>query len=103
VFGKGPPGAYNLAGDGTITVPDIARALGWTPLPFPDPLVRLTGKLVARMPLLPSQAQWIEAARVPVIMDTTKAKRELGWRPRFDARETLRQLATSAKERGLVR
>ena len=103
VLGKGKPGAYNLAGEGTVTVPDIARALGWKPLPFPDRLVRLTGALVKRLSFLPSAAQWITAARVPVLMDTSKARRELGWRPKYDARETLRQLAEAARARGLVR
>ena len=28
-LGDAPPGAYNLAGDGTITLGDLARALGW--------------------------------------------------------------------------
>ncbi|HET9593286.1 MAG TPA: NAD-dependent epimerase/dehydratase family protein, partial [Solirubrobacterales bacterium] len=29
ICGDGPPGVYNLAGDGQIRVRDIARALGW--------------------------------------------------------------------------
>ena len=28
-LGQGPPGIYNLAGEGTITLGDLARALGW--------------------------------------------------------------------------
>jgi nucleoside-diphosphate-sugar epimerase len=35
-------------------------------------------------------AQWVEAASHPAIMDTTKAKRDLGWVPRFTALEALR-------------
>ena len=34
--------------------------------------------------------QWVEAASHPAIMDTSRAKRELGWAPRFTALETLR-------------
>src|SRR6185437_2608634 len=29
VLGRGAPGAYNLAGGGTLRVSDLARALGW--------------------------------------------------------------------------
>jgi len=32
----------------------------------------------------------VEAASHPAIMDTTKAKRDLGWVPRFTALEALR-------------
>ena len=35
-------------------------------------------------------AQWVEAAGHPAIMDTTRAKQELGWAPRFTALEALR-------------
>ena len=28
-LGQGEPGVYNLAGEGTITLCDLARALGW--------------------------------------------------------------------------
>jgi nucleoside-diphosphate-sugar epimerase len=31
----GPPGAYNIAADGIVTVTDIARELGMLPLPLP--------------------------------------------------------------------
>ena len=33
VVGAGPPGAYNLAGDGVLSVHDVARELELTPLP----------------------------------------------------------------------
>ena len=41
-------------------------------------------------PFLPPAAQWVEAASHPAIMDTTRAKRDLGWAPRFTALEALR-------------
>jgi hypothetical protein len=43
-----------------------------------------------RVPALPPAAQWVEAASHPAIMDITKAKRDLGWTPRFTALEALR-------------
>ena len=42
------------------------------------------------MPFLPPFAQWAEALTQPLIMDTTKAREELGWRPAYTALETLR-------------
>jgi nucleoside-diphosphate-sugar epimerase len=35
-------------------------------------------------------------------MDTTKAREQLDWAPRFDASETLMQTAVSARETGLL-
>jgi nucleoside-diphosphate-sugar epimerase len=45
---------------------------------------------VARLPFLPPAAEWVEAASRPVIMDTAKAKQQLGWRPRYTGWEALR-------------
>jgi nucleoside-diphosphate-sugar epimerase len=91
VLGDAPPGAYNLAGEGTITLGDLARALGWLSVPVPSLLVDAAA-LGANLPLLPNVFQWISAARVPVIMDTTRAQRELGWAPQFTTAQTLREL-----------
>jgi UDP-glucose 4-epimerase len=92
--GAGTPGAYNLAGEGTLTLGDVVRALGGHTFPVPRPLVDLAS-LGARLPLMPTLVQWVNAGRVPVVMDTTKARRELRWRPRYDSRETLRELVAS--------
>jgi nucleoside-diphosphate-sugar epimerase len=35
-------------------------------------------------------------------MDTTKAKTNLGWKPRYDVLETLRETVTAAHEQGLI-
>jgi nucleoside-diphosphate-sugar epimerase len=91
VLGRGAPGAYNLAGPGEITMRDLAAALGMRAVPVPHLAVEATAEVVARTPFLPAEASWIEAARRPVLMDTAKARRELRWRPRHDAQETLRE------------
>jgi UDP-glucose 4-epimerase len=98
VLGRGEPGAYNLAGDGEITMGDLAGALGYRTVPMPKLAVEATAELVARLPFLPEEATWVEALRRPVLMDTAKARRLLRWRPRYDARETLR-LTVSARSR----
>jgi len=82
VLGAGPPGAYNIAADGILTTADVAREFGLIPLPLPAGPAHLAARAVASLPFLPPAAQWVEAASHPVIMDTTRAKRELGWVPR---------------------
>jgi len=100
--GTGAPGVYNLAADGTLTVGDLAAALGWYAVPVPDVAVDATASVIARLPFLPAEAHWIQVFRASVVMDTSKAKAELGWRPRHDARATLADLVEGARERGLV-
>jgi nucleoside-diphosphate-sugar epimerase len=90
VVAAGPPGAYNIAGDGIITAADIAREFGLLPLPLPAGPTEYVARAVAELPFLPPVAQWVEAASHPAIMDTTRAKQELGWVPRFTALEALR-------------
>jgi nucleoside-diphosphate-sugar epimerase len=89
VVGAGPPGAYNIAGDGVTSGVDIARELGLAAIPIPGRLVRAAARAITSLPL-PLQAQWLEAATQPTIVDTTKAKRELGWQPRYGSTEALR-------------
>lgn len=91
VLGRGAPGVYNLAGDGEITLADLARELDWYSLPVPDLAIDATAGVIARLPFLPAEAAWIEALRRPVLMDTARARSDLRWRPAHDARETLRQ------------
>jgi nucleoside-diphosphate-sugar epimerase len=90
VLGRGEPGPYNLAGPGQVTMRDVADALGYIAVPIPAAAIDATAEVVARMSFLPAEATWIEAVRRPVLMDTRKARRQLGWRPRHDALETLR-------------
>jgi nucleoside-diphosphate-sugar epimerase len=93
-LGQGPPGIYNLAGEGTITLGDLARALGWFSVPVPRIAVRVAS-LSAHLPLVPSQAEWLVAGRVPVVMDSTRARTALGWKPRYSTRETLDALVAA--------
>lgn len=102
VEGRGEPGAYNLAGDGEIVIADIARALGWRSIRVPRPALGVGTTVAGRLSFINPQLEWATALATPVIMDTTKAREQLGWEPRFDASETLMQTAVSARETGLL-
>jgi nucleoside-diphosphate-sugar epimerase len=90
VVGAGAPGAYNIAADDVITFVDVARELGLRAVRLPGGPVASLARAVAKLPYLPSGAQWVEALSHPAIVDTTKAKTQLGWRPRHTAIESLR-------------
>jgi nucleoside-diphosphate-sugar epimerase len=103
VLGRGEPGAYNLAGAGKLTVSALARELGWYSIPVPELTVGAIADIVGRLGFLPAQAQWVSAFREPMMMDTGKARRELHWRPKHDALETLRETITATREDPLIR
>jgi len=93
VVAAGPPGAYNIAGDGVLTVADVLRELGLTPLPLPAAVAQGMARaaaLIPRAPFIPPAVEWVEAVSHPAIMDTTRAREELGWRPRYTGLEALR-------------
>jgi len=93
IVGAGPAGAYNIAGEGTVTACDVAKELGLTPLPFPLGIAQHVARAFSLLPApphVPPLAEWVEAASQPVIVDTTKAKRELGWQPRYSGLEALK-------------
>lgn len=95
ILGAGPPGAYNVAGDGVLSARDVARELGLTPLPASRRVVRAGARALAGLPFAPPALEWSEALSRPMIMDTSKARRELGWSPRHSGLEALRRtLAT---------
>jgi nucleoside-diphosphate-sugar epimerase len=90
VVAAGPAGAYNIAGDGVLTVVDVARELGFVVLPLPAAPAHATARLLSRVPFLPSAASWVEAMSQPAVMDTTRARAEVGWTPRYSGLEALR-------------
>jgi len=102
-LGRGAPGVYNLAGPGQMTIRLLAQELGWYTIPVPELALDAAAEIVSRLGFLPAQAQWIAAFREPVIMSTSKARRELGWRPRHDALATLRETITASRMDPLVR
>ncbi|QYG95707.1 NAD-dependent epimerase/dehydratase family protein [Iamia sp. SCSIO 61187] len=91
--GAGPPGAYNIAADDTLTGAEIAGELGLAPLPIPAKIVHAAARSLAALPtppLVPPLVEWVEAMSHPSVMDTTKAKDVLGWMPRWSSRGAIR-------------
>lgn len=90
-----PPGAYNIAGDGVLSMSAVGEALGARPVRVPHSAAAATSEVIARLPFVPSILEWLHAGRTSVVMDTTKARDQLGWRPNFTAAQTLSSLAST--------
>jgi nucleoside-diphosphate-sugar epimerase len=99
VLGEGPPGPYNIAGDGVLSGADVARELGFTPVPIPGGVVHGVARAAASAlpPFAPPSAEWVEAVSHPSIMDISKAKQELGWEPRYSGLDALRETIRAAR------
>jgi nucleoside-diphosphate-sugar epimerase len=102
VLGRGVPGPYNVAADDELSVRELAGALGWHSVPIPRAGVAAAAEVVARVPGLPAELAWIEAFRKPVLMDCSRARAELGWKPQHSSRETLDETIAGARESGLL-
>jgi UDP-glucose 4-epimerase len=90
-----PPGSYNIAGDGVVTVSEVAKALGGRPVRVPVVAASAASAAISRVPFVPSMLEWLHVARTSVVMDTTKARTQLGWRPVYSSSETLAALASA--------
>jgi UDP-glucose 4-epimerase len=90
-----PAGAYNIAADGVLSMSDVADALGARPIRVPRAAAVATSKVISRLPFVPSALEWLHAGRTSVVMDTSKAKQQLRWKPKYSAAETLSALAST--------
>jgi nucleoside-diphosphate-sugar epimerase len=93
IVAAGPPGPYNITGDGVVTGAEVAREAGLAAVPLPGAPVRALARAVAAVPtpgFAPPATEWVEALSHPAIMDAGKAKRVLGWKPRYTSLEALR-------------
>jgi UDP-glucose 4-epimerase len=88
-----PPGAYNIAADGVISMSEVAEALGARPVRVPRFAATVASEVIARLPFVPSALEWLHVGRTSVVMDTAKARTQLGWSPKYTAAETLSALA----------
>ena len=98
VLGKGEPGPYNLAGNGTLSVSDLADELGWYSIPIPELAVDAAAEAVARLPRKPPLLAWVESVRKPVLMKTDRAKKQLGWKPEYTSKATLKELVAAYRD-----
>jgi UDP-glucose 4-epimerase len=87
------PGTYNLAGDGAMTVQEIARRLGKPCVEIPAWMIR--GALALLRPIGLSQygPEQVDFLRYRPVLDNTRLKRVFGFVPRYGTREAFEQWA----------
>jgi UDP-glucose 4-epimerase len=85
-------GAYNVAAEPVLDPQRLASLLGARRVPVPAGVLRAAAALSWRARLQPTPEGWVDMALGVPIMDTTRAREELGWEPRHDGGEALLEL-----------
>lgn len=79
-------GAFNLVASDPLPVAEVARLSGFRQRRIPDAVLRAAGRTSELMSLLGERridVGWIEAGRIEMVVNSEKAKAELGWKPRY--------------------
>ena len=82
-------GAFNIAAEPVLDPPTLARLLHARTVPLPRSLARAVVDLTWRLHLQPTDPGWVDLGTLGPLMDTTRARRDLGWVPTRDAGEAL--------------
>jgi UDP-glucose 4-epimerase len=92
VIGARTPGAFNLAADPPVTAQDVADALDAHLVHVPSGAVRAAVSASWHARVQPLDPGWIDMGCAVPLLDTTRARTELGWEPRVDGTSVLAEV-----------
>lgn len=85
-------GAFNIAAEPEIGVEELCELFGARSFPLPARALRAAADLTWKLRLQPSSPGWIDLALGAPMMDTTRAREQLGWEPTMTSLEALDDL-----------
>ena len=85
-------GAFNVAAEPVLDAPTLAEALGARVVPLPAAIVRAGMAATWRARLQPTPEGWLDMGLSVPLMDTRRAREELGWRPRRSSVDAIRSV-----------
>lgn len=88
---RGAGGAFNLAAEPPLTRDDIAAALGARAVHLPGRMIRSLAAVTWHARLQRVSPGWLDLAFAAPLLDAGRARQELDWSPRVDARAALRE------------
>jgi UDP-glucose 4-epimerase len=94
-------GAYNLSGDGYITLDDFWELMHVPTLPILFMIVKAGAWLLwnLRIPLIKNLSPgWLDMGAYPIIMTCEKADKEMGWKASLDSKAVLARMVREVKE-----
>ncbi|MBS1697856.1 MAG: SDR family oxidoreductase [Actinobacteria bacterium] len=86
-LGDGPAGVYNVAGDGALTVPEIARRLNKPLLTVPAPLLAIALSVGRMLRLTEHGPEKVRFLRYRPVLRNDRLKDEFGYVPRLSSAE----------------
>ena len=90
-LGEGPAGIYNVAGDGALTVPQIARRLRKPLLTIPAPLLAIALAIGSALRLTDHGPEKIRFLRYRPVLRNDRLKEEFGYTPRLTSAEAFEE------------
>jgi UDP-glucose 4-epimerase len=97
-FSDDARGAFNIAADPVLDPATIARTLGARRVRAPETPLRTAADLAWRAHLQPSPPGWLDMGLAVPVMDTRRARAELGWTPRRSSTDALLELLAGMRE-----
>jgi len=94
------PGAFNLAGDGVLPLSTLLRLAGKRALPLPHPLLYRVGHLESIARTGDPPAALLDYLRFLWVVDTRRAREELGFDPVYTTKEAWMSFVVARKLRG---
>jgi UDP-glucose 4-epimerase len=91
-------GPFNIAAAPTIDPDTFAAHIGARTFPLPGRVARRLTDLTWRARLQPTPPGWLDMALRCPVMDTRRAREELGWTPRHDALEAITEVLEGIAE-----
>jgi len=88
-------GAFNVAGDGTVTVSQIAEALGKRTLDVPPRVLAGALRVAHGLRLTVHGPERVGFLRFRPVLDNTRLKTVLGYEPQYTSREAFEKLLAS--------
>ena len=91
-------GAFNLAAEPVLDAAQLGHLLGARAVNVSRAALRSAADVTWRLRLQPTDPSWLDLALESPLMDAARARRELGWRPRHRADETLLELLDGIRD-----
>lgn len=91
-------GAFNIAADPVLDPQTLGRALDARPVRIPAQALRAAVDLTWRARLQPTPPGWIDLALGVPLLDTTRARAELGWEPIRSSVDAIRDVMTGMRD-----
>jgi len=85
-------GAFNIAADPAIGPAELGEVLRARPVKLPATLLRGGAAASYHLHLQPTEPGWVDMALAVPLMDTGRAREELGWKPATSATDALAEL-----------